>query len=523
MPAKKPEGLTKIDLDGDAQKKSDRDLLEHIGSFAYDPLGFVLQCFPWGTGELSPTPSDPNPGPDGWQSRILIELGEALRKDMNSEGIYIGQAIQFAVASGHGIGKSALLCWIILWAMATRRDTRGVVTANTMPQLMTKTWPELAKWHRLFIGSKFFKVEKTSMHSLESGHEMSWRMDAIPWSKANPQAFAGLHNQGKRALMIFDEASDIDDIVWETAEGFTTDANTENIWMAFGNPTRNVGRFRECFRKFRSTWRTRKVDSRTSKQTNKVVLNKRVEDWGENSDYIKVRVRGEFPAQSDLQFISQDLVDAANGKHLDKSLYHFAPVVIGVDPAWTGGDETVIWLRQGLYSEKLMTMPRNDDDNVVAGFIAKFEDERRADAVFIDFGFGTGIASAGKLMGRSWTLVPFGGAPADPQYLNKRAEIWGLMRDWLRGGGALPPDQQICEELISPEYSMTTPKTQIKLESKEDMKDRGLPSPNRADALALTFSMPVKKKNVSGPGRESKPETVSGHDADGRSNYIPKL
>jgi len=400
-----------------------------------------------------------------------------------------------ARASGHGIGKTALVCWLILWALATFEDTRGVVTANTDTQLRTKTWAELAKWYRLFIGRRFFTLTATSIFSSDPKHSQTWRIDAVPWSKTNlnTEAFAGLHNKGKRIIVIFDEASAIPDKIWEVSEGALTDAETQIMWLAFGNPTRATGRFHACFHKLRHRWNVAQIDSRTVSITDKAQIQKWAEDYGEDSDFFKVRVKGQFPSVSERQFIGTDLVEAARGKHLPPHLYNFAPVIIGVDPAWTGSDEIAIWKRQGLAASKLMVLPKNDDDTVLAGYVAKFEDDHKADAVFIDQGMGTGVYSAGKQLRRQWTLVSFGGKSNNPGFLNKRAEMWGDMKQWLKEGGAINDDQVLADDLVGPEYYVTL-KGQIQLESKDDMKKRGVPSPNRADALALTFAYPVKKK-----------------------------
>jgi len=462
-------------------------LIDDIASFTHDPLKFVLYAFPWSEpGEL-----EKFDGPEGWQCEIL--------KAINTGLMSINEAIQIAVASGHGIGKSALVAWIILWAMSTHEDTKGIVTANTDTQLRTKTWAELAKWHRLCICKHWFAFTATAIYSADPSHEKTWRVDAIPWSVTNSEAFAGLHNQGKRLLLIFDEASAIDDKIWEVAQGALTDKDTEIVWCAFGNPTRNVGSFYNCFHKLRHRWRTKQVDSRTVRISNKDQIQKWVDDYGEDSDFVKVRVKGEFPATSDRQFIGSGLVTAARGKHIPKSQYNFAAKIITCDPAWTGGDEVVIWLRQGLASQKLGIYPKNDDDGVIAGYLMGFEDEHQADAVFIDIGYGTGIYSFGKQLGRRWTLVEFGAASSDPAFLNKRAEMWGLMKKWLKEGGAIPDDPQLAEELTSVEYFVVPSghnAGKIQLESKKDMKARGLPSPNRADALALSFAYPVQPKRL---------------------------
>ena len=461
-------------------------LISDIAGFTHDPLGFVMYAFPWG---VVGGPLEKHEGPEDWQRKTLQRIGKGLRAGT----LTTQTAIQVAVASGHGIGKSALVSWLILWALATHEDTRGIVTANTDTQLRTKTWAELAKWHRISIIKDWFTYTATAIYSANKEHEKTWRIDAIPWSKSNTEAFAGLHNQGKRLLLVFDEASAIEDQIWEVAEGALTDTDTEIIWCAFGNPTRNTGRFFHCFHKFRGLWHTERVDSREVSISNKVQIQAWIDTYGLDSDFVKVRVRGEFPTASDRQFIGQDLVDAARGRHLRDDQFDFAPVIITCDPAWYGDDELVIGLRQGLMFRLLMTIAKNDNHMQIAGYIADFEDKHNADAVFIDYGEGTGIYSAGKTMNRSWVLVPFASASGTLGYLNKRAEMWGLMRDWLREGGHIPDDAQLCEELTWPEYEVRLD-GKIVLESKEDMKKRGLGSPGRADALALSFAFPVRRK-----------------------------
>lgn len=198
------------------------------------------------------------------------------------------------------------------------------------------------------------------------------------------------------------------------------------------------------------------------------------------------------------QFISSEIVNAARGKILSEHQYYYAPVILTVDPSWTGEDELVIGKRQGLVFSILKTIAKNDDDSKVATLLAQYEDEFKADAVFIDLGYGTGIYSAGKAMGREWMLVPFGGASNDDQYLNKRAEMWGTMKTWLKEGGAIPNDPVLCDELMTPEaYVIQSGANagKIQIESKDHMKKRGVSSPNRADALALSFAFPIVKKS----------------------------
>lgn len=466
------------------------ELFEALGALTHDPLAFVYFAYPWGE---PGTPLEDMEGPDEWQIQILKDIGKQLKK-----GKDLQTAIQEAVASGHGIGKSALISWLIHFAISTHENTRGVVTANTEGQLRTKTWPELSKWHNMFIAKDLFTYTATAIFSSDKDYEKTWRIDAIPWSKNSPESFAGLHNQGNRILVLFDEASAIDDVIWEVTEGALTDANTEIIWCAFGNPTRNSGRFRECFRKYRKFWNTYQIDSRTVKISNKAKIEEWLEAYGEDSDFFKVRVRGVFPSASDLQFISTEIADKAQKQVYKPGQFEHLPVIIGVDPAWTGSDSLEIVMRQGYYMKPLASIPKNDDDWRMAQLIAQFEDEYKADAVFIDMGYGTGIYSIGKQLGRKWRLIEFGGKSNDPVYLNMRAYMWGQMKEWLREGGSIPPnDQALYDDIVGPE-AIIDKNGHIQLESKKDMKDRGLPSPNKGDALALTFAARVVKKSETG-------------------------
>lgn len=465
------------------QKVSAEDAVlyaDFLSKYARDPLGFVKAAFPWGEGELK------GKAPDEWQVKVLKDIGKGLKK--KDLGV-----IQEAVASGHGVGKSALVSWLILWALCTKADTRGVVTANTEGQLLKKTWPEVAKWYRMLVCKDLFAWTATSLFAADKEHEATWRIDAIPWNETNPEAFAGLHNQGRRILVIFDEASAIADNIWETTEGALTDADTEIIWCCFGNPTRNTGRFHSCFYRFRNRWNCIQVDSRNVKISNKNQIRTWIDDYGEDSDFVKVRVKGEFPSTSENQLISMSLAETAATRKVEKNQYDFAPAIIGVDPAWSGTDSLAIVVRQGIWSKVLEVMPKNEDDMRTAGKIARYQDVYGASAVFIDLGYGTGIYSAGKTMGRgNWRLVAFAEKPLKDGYANKRAEMWSDMKDWLKEGGKIDNNDTLIKDLVAPEVFINK-SGKLQLESKQEMKKRGMPSPNTADALALTFAYPVSQ------------------------------
>lgn len=472
------------------------DIALELASFSSDPYGFVLFAFPWGEKESE---LEKFTGPEPWQRDLLCYVRDRLQAGTALDRV-IDEAIQIATASGHGIGKSACVAWIILWAISTFEDTRGVVTANTETQLKTKTWAELGKWYRLFIGRDLFKFTATAIFSADADHERTWRIDMVPWSERNTEAFAGLHNKGKRVLLIMDEASAIPDVIWETAEGALTDSDTQIIWAVFGNPTKSTGRFRECWGRFKNRWKTNQVDSRTVSITNKAQFEKWIADYGEDSDFVRVRVRGIFPRVGSMQFIGDDLAGEASIREV--AVYVHDPLVIGVDVARFGDDESVIYFRKGrdgrtLPPIKLRGQRGSVDTMTVAAKAAEVFRTHRADAIFVDGGgVGGGVVDRLRQLGVPVHDVQFG-AKSDANQLeadgihcaNKRSEIWCAMREWLKVG-AIPDDQEIREELTGPQYGYNV-RNEIQLESKDDMKKRGLGSPDISDALALTFSYPV--------------------------------
>lgn len=465
------------------------DIIEELAAFSSDPLGFVYFAFPWGEeGELAGAS-----GPEPWQEALLIDLGKGV--------IDVSTAIRLATTSGHGIGKSALVSWLILWAMSTYEDTIGVVTANTETQLKTKTWAQLAKWFRLFIGKELFEMTATKLYSVDPDHENTWRIDMVPWSERNTEAFAGLHNKGKRILLVFDEASAIPDLIWEVAEGALTDSDTQIIWAVFGNPTRNKGRFRDCFAggKFAHRWKSRAVDSREVSLTDKKQIADWIADYGEDSDFVRVRVRGIFPRIDSSSFISFELATEAASRTVEPSA---APIIIGVDVGRFGDDPTVIYPRKGrdAVSYPPEVLFKNDTMEVAAKVAAIFL-RLHATAVMVDSGgVGGGVVDRLRQLRIPVMEVDFGSAAdgGDPndgtKYANKRAEIWGKMRAWL-STGSIPArirglEITLVDELTSPSYGLNG-KEQIQLESKKEMRKRGVPSPNVADALACTFAFDV--------------------------------
>lgn len=456
----------------------------YLARVRHDPLLFVETAYPWGVeGSLL----EHAKGPRDWQREQLVMLGEHLSDPEKRFTPY-----RSSVASGHGIGKSCLISWLIHWGICTMVDSKGVLTANTESQLRTKTWPELDKWTHMLACREYFRADNTVFRSNEL--ELTWRCDAIPWSANNTEAFAGLHNEGKRVLLLFDEASAIDDKIWEVSEGAMTDAGTEIIWIVFGNPTRPQGRFYHTHNLHRHRWVHRQIDSREVEGTNKQQLNEWVQDHGEDSDFVRVRVRGMFPRSGSNQLIPTETVTEAQQRDVSPSFTD--PLIFGIDVARFGDDQSVLQTRKGVAAGIHGTFKWRGLDNVqLADQIALKIIELKPHHVFIDGGGpGGGVCDVLKHRGFDVNEISFGSKPRNPDYANKRAEMWCEMRDWIVTEGSIPwNDPDLASELMNQTYYYRENKQQdLVLTPKDVMKREGLPSPDNADALALTFAEVVQ-------------------------------
>ena len=482
---------------GDAtqlMKTPEEEILDRVAGFRHDALGFVLWAFPWGEGELAG--SD---GPSEWQRDILIDVSKRVAR-----GAAFSEVIRIAVASGHGIGKSCLVAWILVWAMITFPGTRGVVTANTENQLKTKTWVEISKWCRLFVASHMLNIQATTLFSTDKVIGKEWRIDIVPWSEKNTEAFAGLHNEKKRIVLVFDEASAIPDIIWETAEGAMTDKETEILWAVFGNPTKTSGRFRQCFPggRFAHRWASKHIDSRTVPITNKKQIQEWIDDHGIDSDFVRVRVLGLFPRVDSESMISYELALEAAEREIPQQRAN-EPVVLGVDVARQGDDLSVIFPRRGLDARSLPVVTYSGADTMeLATLVARTARELNAVLICVDgTGVGGGVVDRLRQLGLFVVDVQFGSKPQSTNYLNpgehyanRRTEIAATGRDWLKAGGCIPRQCQhvdFIEEISSPKKSNRLGDQAVILEPKEITKKELGRSTDFFDAWCCTLAEPV--------------------------------
>ena len=472
-------------------------LIERAYECRYDPLRFVLNAYPWGE---RGGPLENHPGPDKWQREILEYIRDRL--EARRRGLDMSP-IRIAVAGGVGPGKSALMAWILDWGITTMTGTKCRVTANTGPQLSISTWPEVVKWHRMSMWSPYFEVGDRKVRSLQSEHRENWFIQAVTWDEHNSEASRGFHNAGRRIILGMDEATGIATPIFRAWEGVLSgSADTEIIWIVLSNPTRTDTEFRTFFPGGRNDklWKSYAIDTRESRMSDKAQIQEWIDAYGIDHDYVRVNVLSQFPRTGSTQFIGEDVVAAAVRREPFSTLQD--PLVMGVDVARFGDDQTVVYLRRGrdgVYHKPIKY--RGLDTQQVAARLAELNEQLKPNAIFIDEGGpGAGVVDRCRALQLPITGIDFGGVPDRSMvgrsgalaYYNKRAEMWGSMRDWL-AGGTIADDAQLKAELCQVQYGykLKDGKDCILLERKEDMKKRGLSSPDVADALALTFAYPV--------------------------------
>ena len=456
-----------------------------------DPLAFVLLTYPWGE---PGTPLEHFKGPRKWQRDVLGTLRDHIK---DNQGKVDYDTFRKAVASGRGIGKSALVSWLVHWMLSTRIGSTTIVSANSEAQLRSVTWAEITKWLAMALNSHWFEIAATRImpakwitelveRDLKKGTRY-WAVEGRLWSEENPDAYAGVHNWDG-VMLIFDEASGIPDSIWSVSDGFFTENTPHRFHVAFSNPRRNTGYFYETFNSKRSFWRTSNIDAREVEGTDKNLYQRIIDEYGADSYQANVEVYGQFPSEGDDQFIPVNLVDDAmkRPKHKDET----APITIGVDPARFGSDATVIAVRQGRDLIDIKRLRGADTMEVVGHVIEAIEEYKPALTVVDEGGLGAGVVDRLKEQRYKVRGVNFGNkAQKQLMYGNKRAEMWGAMRDWLKTA-SVPNDRFLKSDLIGPKTKPDSKGT-LFLESKKDMKARGLASPDAADAIAVTFAFPV--------------------------------
>lgn len=480
---------------------------ENIGRWKYDAVAFVREVF--------------SVEPDEWQAEVLGLISEKDGGGAERPPEW-DRVRRISMRACVGPGKSALMAWAIWWFLlcwcSKGRHPKGAGTSITGDNLKTNLWTELAHWRMNSAGKLLDTLfEQTSEVIRARDFPETWRFDAKTYSKnadveAQGRTLSGMH--ADYVMAAIDESGDILPGVLKTAEQAASSAR--RIWiLQAGNPTSLEGMLYEASQRQRRAWVTVRItgDPEDPKRSPRIPLEwakEQIAMYGREDPWVRSNILGEFPLAKFNALLSMEDVEAALRRVPPDSGWKSAPKVLGVDVARQGDDASVICPRQGvvvptdvLLPKRSMVVARGLDSIAGGGLVARHWSDWQADAAMIDNAtFGAGWCDQLEMLGFAPMRVEFGSADRNSRYKNKRAEMWWNMAQWVKQGGCLPPDQpELVAELTETTYTYVGDK--ILIERKEDLKRRLKRSPDRADALALTFAHPVapKEARVYGGGR----------------------
>jgi phage terminase large subunit len=461
------------------------DLAALVQRWSMSPLDFVLEALfkidrptwaPWKPGTERPLISPV--GPELWQGKFLDDVGSAILDGRR----------RFAVKAGHGVGKSTVEAWLILWFICFHRRLKCPVTANSQDQLRDVVWAEIARWHRELPPFLKQMVDVTAERVVAVADPEGAFAVARTARPEKPEALQGFH--AETLSFFIEEASGIDDIIFETAGGALS---SDNAWVfMFGNPTRSSGYFHRAFHTNRDSWRTYTISCFQSSRVAPSYAEEMAREYGEDSNVYRVRVLGEFPLSDDNAVIPLNLIEAAVERDVEPSS---AAVVWGLDVARFGDDTTCLAKRRGnQILEPLIEWKKADLMQTVGRVITEYEQTpvtKRPGAINVDvIGMGGGVVDRLRELGMPVRGINVGESPSTDghRYMRLRDELWFKAKDWFQSlAVTMPQDEALVSELVAPTYRFEST-GKLKVESKDDMKKRGIKSPNRADALCLTFA-----------------------------------
>ena len=428
-----------------------------MSRYARAPIGFVREVL--------------HAEPDEWQLNALRAVARGHTR--------------LAIRSGHGVGKSCLAAWVMVWFANTRAPFKVAVTAPTAPQMFDVLWPELVKWFNLLPPGWRQLWDITSDHiTLKADQECF--ITARTSRPDKPEAMAGLHSS--HILLVADEASGIDEAVYEAAGGAMSSPGA--ITLLIGNPTRSSGFFWRCHLMERDRWFTMRVSSADSKRVTPDFVTEIAQRYGTDSNAYRVRVLGEFPVADDNTLIAASLVDDAMSR--DVALDLSAVEIWGVDVARFGTDASVLIKRRGSVVPEMPRRWRQFDTMQLAGAIKQEYDAQgvKPALIVIDvIGIGAGVVD--RLHEQNLPILGVNVAEVASttgRYARLRDELWVRCREWLETRSCrLPRDDQLRDDLVAPRYAFLSD-GRMQVESKNQMRSRGLASPDSADALIHTFA-----------------------------------
>jgi phage terminase large subunit len=431
--------------------------------------------------------------PDPWQ----IDAMSALGGDYNPSR-------RLCMKACTGPGKSATLAWMgwhrLLCFAAKGEHPKGAALSITADNLKDNLWAELSKWQqRSPLLKAAFTWTKEKIYA--NDHPETWFLSARSFAKdANAEAIgralSGLHSQFPFVLL--DETGDMPVAVGRAANQIFTGNPRDAAIIQAGNPTSTSGLLYESCTKASESWRviTITADPDDPKRTPRVSVEHATEmirTYGKDNPWVMATILGLFPPTGFNALLGPDDIDASVARVYKERDIANAPVVIGGDVARQGDDASALARRQGRVAFPFVTM-RIPDTMILAQQFIKEKREQKADAIFVDEtgGYGAGVIDAMRSLKEDVIGVQFGGRPSDYRYFNKRSEMYFELAKWVKDGGKLPDDPELREELCATTFVYQGDK--FRIVEKEIIKDLIGRSPDKADALALTFAYPVVKK-----------------------------
>jgi hypothetical protein len=400
-----------------------------------------------------------------------------------------------------GPGKTAELAWVgwlrlLLYASPEGHPKGAALSGEGRDNLRDNLWAELAKWrNRSELLQQYFTWTKEMIFCNE--HPETWFLSARSYPKdadaeAIGKSLSGLHSP--YPFMLLDEIGSMPASVGQKAEQIFTGGVKDGLIMAAGNPTDINGLLYKIFSELQELWSliTITADPDDPKRTPRVPVEharKMIETYGRDNPWVMSTILGKFPPGGLNNLISAEDVQKAIERGVKAGDYEYSQKRLGVDVARFGDDRTVLFPRQGLRAFA-PTELRNARTNDIAAKVMQLKQSMGIEMEFVDGsgGWGAGVVDSLIQAGASPYEVSFSGKAIDPRYLNKRAEMWFNMAEWIKRGGSLPNVPGLVKELSAPTYTFQNGK--FKLEEKDQIKDRLGFSPDYADALALTFAMP---------------------------------
>ena len=410
------------------------------------------------------------------QTEILLAVEAAISGEA---------ANRISVASGHGIGKSACLSWLIIWYLFTHKNAQVPCTAPTSEQMHDILWKELNLWLGKMPQWMQEKMEWSTGYMRITENPKVWFARAKTARKENPEALAGVH--GDWVMFCIDEASGVPQEIFQTAEGALTGENVLVIMIS--NPTRLQGYFYDSHHSDKSAWQIFQFSSEESPIVDRSYVDRIRSKHGEESDEYRIRVLGQFPSEDavdDKGFTA--LLRQADIRITRNDTAFTGITVMGVDPAGEGKDETT-WVVRDRFKAKVVAREKVSTPRGIAEKTMTLMDVYRVDKarVYMDT-FGEGSDAAQEMAAAGYPVVSINtGDPADDNetYLNKRAEVFDRIKTWMRYKGELVSDNG-WDELLNIRYKRNI-RGKMQIMPKDVMRRMGIPSPNVADALSITF------------------------------------